>query len=907
MDLLSPGQQLGRYTIGELRGVGSMGLVYAAHDTELGRSVALKLLRLEAADDAGDVARARLMREAQALARLSHPHVVAIYDVGIHDERVFAAMELVEGAALDEWLHARRRTATEVIEVMSGAGRGLAAAHAAGLIHRDVKPENILVGADGRARVSDFGLVRIAAAPDASRASSGSDDAGAAPPGHLTRTGALLGTPAYMSPEQLCAQPIGPATDQFSFAVTLYEALYGERPFRGGNLRELRERVVAGTLAVPRRGFAVPSRVRRALRRALQVDQRRRFPSMDALLAELDDGRRGRYRRMRIASGAVGAIAIAAIAALLIGGRMGGEPPCTGAAGHLAGVWDPARRLAVERAFAAHDGPLARDAFDRVARGLDAYSAAWVAMHTDTCEASAVRGEQPADVLALRMACLGKDLELTRQVVELFTSPEFRNIGQAAAAVDALPRLADCADIAALKAAAPLPGDPGLRLRLGVLDVRVAELRARWLVDDQASVRQGAPALVAEARSIGYAPVTAAVLLLAGEAEATFGDLRAAEDKLYQGLWSAEAAQDAEQVARAWIAIVRIVGHEQRRFAEGDRLLRNAEHAVERAAAISPSAASALRIRLLANASALVFAEGDIKAAIARAGEALALETRRFGADTAAAAQLHHSLAVFKVTGADPSGAWSEIQSALAIAERRLGIGPRLVSFRDVAGGILLAQGKFDEAIAEFDRAIAIASQVYTTDNKEVAIALNSQAMAYQAKGDLDHAHSLLERGLAILVATRGPDSAEVSATLDRLGNLAAQAGRLSAAQSYFERALAISERVDGLTHYHTSERLISLGTVLIDQGHPRQALPYLERGLRILEDRRASGAGVYPNVLAGARFMVAQALWSSPGERARARALATSAGALLDASSGDLRTRAIVRDLARWLATHPR
>jgi len=853
LHLLQPGQQLGRYTVDGLRGVGSMGVVYAAHDAALGRSVALKLLRFDAVAGALDIGRARLVREARALAALAHPNLVAIYDVGSYGEEVFAAMELVEGATLDDWLHAAPRTAAQIIDLMAGAGRGLAAAHAAGVIHRDVKPDNIVVGHDGRARIREFGA--------------------AAPPGTL----------AYMSPEQLTGRPVGPETDQWSFAVTLYEALHGERPF-GGRARG-----------------DVPARIRRVLRRALEVDPRRRYPAMAAFVAELvGEPRRRRRRVMAVAGG----VAIAATAALWLGTGGGGEPPCAGVA--RAPLWDPVQRVAVARTFLARRERFAADAFARVARGLDVYTGAWTAMHGEACTAIAARPAPPPEVIALRLQCLGRDLELTRQLIELFAAPGFDRLGQAVGAVDALPRLEACGDIAALRAVVPLPSDPGLRARLAALDVRTAELRARWLIDDYASVRQAIPALVTEASRIGYAPATATLLLLAGDVESTFGDPRAAEARLAQGLRAAEAAGNAEQVARAWISLMRVVGNDQHRFADGDRLRRNAEQAVDRALAISPSAGNRLRVSLLGDASALVFARGDSDAAIARASEALALEHEHFGSDTVIAARLHYSLAIFKLTAGDPAGAWAEIQHALAITQRRLGVGPRLVTFRTGAAAILQAQGKLDDAIAEYDHALAIAAQVFTTDTLEVAVIVNSLANVYQTRGDLDRAGALFERGLAILVKTRGEDSAEVSAALYMLGANAKQLGHWPAAQAYFERALAISETVEGPTHHHVAERLIGLGSVLVEQGRQDRAIPVLERAVAILDGRRARGEGEPPAVTAGARFALAQALWIRPGERPRAQALVRSARDLL-AGASNRQAIAVTGAIARWSAAHPR
>jgi tetratricopeptide (TPR) repeat protein len=903
--LLRPGQRLGRYAIGGLRGVGSMGVVYAAHDTELARAVALKLLR-DAADAAVDVGRARLVREAQALARLSHPNVVAIHDIGVYDDEVFVAMELVEGAALDEWLHVAPRTPAEILEVMIGAGRGLAAAHAAGLIHRDVKPENILVGTDGRARMTDFGLVRVAASDESAPGATGDDPSGSVvEASHLTRTGSLLGTPVYMSPEQLCGVAVGPASDQFSFAVTLYEALYGERPFRGDDLGSLRARVVAGGVEIPRGRSAVPGRVRRALRRALSVDAERRYPSMDALLVELgNDGRRAR-RRVAMVS-AASAVAVAA-AALWIGAAGGGEPPCAGAARKLEGVWDPVRRGLVQRAFVASGEVHAADAFARVARGLDEYTGAWVAMHTDTCAASAVRGEQSADVLTLRMACLGKDLDLTRQLVDLFAARGFTGTAQAVIAVDGLPSLAACADIAALKAAAPLPADPARRTRLEALDARMAELEARWLLDDFATVRQAAPGLVSEARSIAYAPTTAAALLLAGEAESVSGAARAAEDMLYQALWAAEAAGDAEQVALAWIRIARVVGVEQQRYAEGDRLLRNAEQAVERAAAISPSAGAALRVAQLSVSGAFAFARSEDKLAVARASEALALEEQHFGRDTARAATLHDSLTRYKTVVGDPSGGWIENQRALAIAAQRFGTGPHLVKFHGSGAFVLLAQGRYADAASAFERALAIAAQVFPTDTPQVGVMLGALAMAYQSLNDHDRADPLLQRALAIFIKTRGAESGEAAVALQRLGVSARHHGQLADAQSYLERSLAISERIQGPDHTEVAETLTALGEVLIARGQHARAVPLLERVVIIREARWAGGDHGYPDMLAHDRFLLAQALWALPRERPRARAVLRAAREMLDPSAPDHAVAAELDQIVKWSATHLR
>ena len=267
--------KIGRYRVLERRGEGAMGVVYAALDERLGRKVAIKLLHPHFAGD--PTGRARLLREAQAMARLRHDNVVLIYDVGTHgadEEQVFIAMELVEGCNLDAWLRQAPRSLEERLAVFLQAGRALAAAHRAGVLHRDFKPENVLVDAGGRARVLDFGLARALAAP----AAGDPEDSLSEP---LTRTGSILGTPAYMAPEQLRGDPVDARADQFSFCVALYDALYGERPFAAvQRFQPLR------IVHVPK-DSRVPGAVRRALLRGLAEDPAARFPDMDALLAAL--------------------------------------------------------------------------------------------------------------------------------------------------------------------------------------------------------------------------------------------------------------------------------------------------------------------------------------------------------------------------------------------------------------------------------------------------------------------------------------------------------------------------------------------------------------------------------------------------------------------------------------------
>jgi hypothetical protein len=318
---LPRGTFVGRYTIRTLVGHGGMGEVYAAHDPELDRTIALKLLRSRAGGG-GCPNERRLLREAQAVARLSHPNVITVHDVGTHGGRVFLAMEYVQGQTLSAWLAGRARTRAEIVAVFREAARGLAAAHAAGLVHRDFKPQNVMVGDDGVVRVTDFGLARRI---DADGTPGADDGPGPAHPLDisLTRTGELVGTPLYMAPEQLRGAPIGPRSDQFGFCVALYEALYGEHPFldpaaalgedRSAKLEKLLDALRAGRLRSPPARAGVPSWLQQLLRRGLSARPEDRWPSMDEVIAALGQDARRPRRVAPVAGAALLGAVVAAV------------------------------------------------------------------------------------------------------------------------------------------------------------------------------------------------------------------------------------------------------------------------------------------------------------------------------------------------------------------------------------------------------------------------------------------------------------------------------------------------------------------------------------------------------------------------------------------------------------------
>ncbi|MCE9575119.1 MAG: serine/threonine protein kinase [Deltaproteobacteria bacterium] len=459
--VLTPGTLIGEaFQVKALLGVGGMGMVYLATDLRLRRDVALKFQTVD-----GGVARAA--REAKVLARLSHPNVITVYEVGVHADRLYIAMEYVDGQSLGTWLKTPRRWG-EILDAFLRAGHGLVAAHAAGLIHRDFKPDNVLFGRDGRVRVADFGLARDIEGGDAE-----AGDRGGA--GGHTLIGA--GTPRYMSPEQARGDDLDARTDQYSFCVAAREALADRGP------RWLRAMLDRGTAAEPTR----------------------RWPSMAALLGQIER----RRRRTRIATGASATLAVAAIAVTggWYAGRADVEDPCGGAEAALAPTWGPESRGALTPLLGAGAPALA---------SLDEYARTWKVAHREACLATRVRGEQSEATLDLRMSCLDMARARLGAVVELLrTEPTSRS--GAPRMVDALPSIFDCGHPDGAQALAPFSMDQRQRDRLNALVPQLAQARTLFEAGYDARALPIAAAAVVAARADDYPPLLAEALLLAGQ------------------------------------------------------------------------------------------------------------------------------------------------------------------------------------------------------------------------------------------------------------------------------------------------------------------------------------------------------------------------------------------------------
>ncbi len=760
---LAAGAHVHRFVILELIGAGAMGAVYAAYDPLLDRRCALKFLRpSSAADGRHDERQARLLQEARSLARLNHPHVVVVHEVATFSvdgvAAIYVAEEFIRGANLADWLRAAPRSVAEVLQVFRQAGDGLAAAHRAGIVHRDFKPANVLVGDDGRTRVVDFGLARLVDDGRGSEAETLPLSSDALAPPLLTVTGAVIGTPFYMSPEQHASRAVDARSDQFSFCVALYEALFGCRPFASTNLGELRRAVTHGQIVPPPSDRRVPSWLRAVVLRGLSAAAADRFASMEALLAALRVERRPRG----IAAG-ITLLVVASIGlALVVGGRLQSRRElCQGGAAQLAHVWDAPRKAQVQAALVATGVPYATSIGSSVAHTLDGYGAAWLRMHTDACQATRLRGEQSEEALDLRMSCLSDRLVELDAAAQELASADAKSAARALEIVGGLPAVTACANVEALKLPVPLPKDSGARAK--VAEVQAHIVRAKTLAEAgryQAALT-AAEAAQKEARAIAYGPLQAKALGQLGWQQ--MESRGAAEPTLEDAYFTAEAAKDDRQAVQAALLLATYVGDDLARPKDGERWARAARALMNR------------HVKDAGEEAKLDEVLGDLDQTQNRGEDALrhyrnavANWDLAHGADNAASAVEWTKMGTTLIQLGKYDEAVVELRRSLALEERLYGAEhPVVATTRLELGAALQSQGKYDEALVEERRALAIdtreADPNLPTCHYDIGNALRDQGAHDQALAEYRQALSLWQAAL-------GPAHPKVAVAHQALG-----------------------------------------------------------------------------------------------------------------------------------------
>ncbi len=828
--------RIGRYLVRGTLGQGGMGKVLRAHDETLGRDVAIKLLH-----DAQDADhQRRLLREAQALARLSHPNVVRVYDVDEIDGRLCMAMELVVGTPLSLWQRTPRAW-LEVLEVYGQAGRGLAAAHAEGLMHRDFKPANCIVGERGIVKVLDFGLARgvgtepgpmphEAESSSSSSATSEDSDRASVSQGSadqiLTRTGTMLGTLAYMAPEQLLGQVADPRSDQFAFCVALYEALYGARPFSGDSAMGLLY-AIQSSPPVARRPPAgvppVPKWVFDVVRRGLAVASHDRYADMDALLAALE---RGLTNRRRVRGAGVGAVLVLALGGVLrVSGVMQGEEPCAGLREQPMPAWSDIDRTAVARALADSGLPDVERVREQVATQLDAYAFAWTDGRADACEATWVRREAGEQTLALRMACLDEGVVHVRAAVEQLLLADPRTAAFATTIVGELPSIAACADVdMLLRGPAPVP--EALATEAAEVRSLVARSWAAGVGGDEARGMEAANSAVVAAQVHNDVPALRldallnrgkllrtvrrwadarrdleAALELAEHTEATNRAIAA----LGELVFVADEERDPS-LAQAWLAtlrgkLARLDDEPQYRALSwrleaivalrSDRL-DDAADAAEKAVALYEELEPRTDIELIEVLFLLGEAQlrrGQTAVALAAAERARALAQDRGHLPLLAFAL--HRRGLLAYTGGDLDDARAQLEAALAVYDSF----DRKRTAASVRTQLLLAHVlRFQ---GDLERAFSEASSTHASLDERVPAAIRGEAAnllgaLHQGKGDLDQAIALYREARIAWASASVPDRVELGMLDSNTADCFLAKGSSAAALALYDDALAM-------------------------------------------------------------------------------------------------------------------
>jgi predicted Ser/Thr protein kinase len=766
--VLEAGARLGRYVILELLGRGAMGVVYAAYDPQLDRRVALKLLR---ADRRVAALEERFLREGQTMARLSHENLVSVHDVGMIDGGIFLAMEYVEGQTLRAWLAAEERPWTEILAAYLAAGRGLAAAHRSGVVHRDFKPDNVLVARDGRVRVTDFGLARLAgsaeaedAPPEATRPLTMT--ATGALPGTpafrapeqlvMTATGALLGTPAFMAPEQLLGETATAAADQFAFASALYQALFQQHPFPGDDFEALRAAVLAGALREPPRG-SVPAHVRRALRRALSRAPEDRFASMTELEAALADDPR-RRRRTRLATLGLPALVLAAgiLAFRLL--RPAPEPPCRAGAPRLAAVWNEGTRGAIGRAFEATGVPYAAAARDQAVRALEGYAAAWGAGYTEACEATEVRREQSPLLLDRRMSCLDDRLRDLGATAGALGRADRTAVEKAAELTAALRPLAACADRARLLAAVAPPDDPAVRARVTAVRDQLAALRVEGAVAGKGKAPlDRAEQVVRDALAVPYPALAPEAQLVLGRLQRTSGRFDPSAQTLEAAFLGAERTGNDELAVAVLTELVRALATAQK----VDDALRWGTVADAKLGRVGDPPTP--RGRLLAVRAMALEGKFSTAEALPLAEEAVSLLARERGPEDLDVLDATVQLGTTLSRASRYADAAAVLARAVRGYEAQLGPEhPRVANAYHELSFAQKALGKRREAMASALRAGAINERAYGPDHYTVGANLFPVGQIQLELGLRPEALITLHRSLAIIEQAGGPDSGQL-------------------------------------------------------------------------------------------------------------------------------------------------
>ncbi len=776
--------RLGRLQLLEVVGRGASGAVYAAYDPSLERKVAVKLFPRDAHRELAP----RIRREARVAASLNHPNIVPVYDFGEDDGRFWFAMAFIEGRTLRHALQAVPRRWPDLAPYFLSAASGVEAAHRRGIVHGDIKPENILVGTDGRVYVSDFGLATVRGQAEAISG----------------------GTPAYMAPEQLQGDAASAATDQFALCVTLFEALVGERPFAGGDADEMLAKMRRGP-SVSLAAAGLPRSVQRALARGLSFAPEDRFASM----GELGDALSVRPWTRRVAP-------IVAGAAVVGGGIVAARQPedtCALGETRVAQVWDDGQRAKLAQSLGQAGNPVARDAWARIEPALDQYSASWVATHRQVCEAFA-RDERDDFVLDRQMLCLDLRAQELGATIHALREPEPETIDNATELVGGLASSLSCLEPHRAGAEASSPN--AFELSEALVDARIALRSGRA---DRAAALAGQVASDALQKDQPW--LRAQALGLLGKAENERGNKEQAADVLEQAFFLGLTQGDAQTQIHAALDLATFHSMYRHDPKAAQMWLSHAKAQVARAD-VSPQ----LQAAVLDREGSVLSSEGEGEAAAELFLEAYALLEAHDSLTTVHGARLLQNMASLATVQQRFEDAERNLREVVDIRERLLGAShPDYARAQAALGTTLGKRGHVEEAERLLGQALEVLSQSIGVEHESYADVENSLAASLLGRGEVDQARPLLEHAVSVFEKTPGSAHPHVIAPLANLALIHSSQGRLQEAVVIFERLVVLTEALGSPPHMRLGV-FQNLGATLVQLGDWDAAVGPLERAV---------------------------------------------------------------------------
>ncbi len=875
---LPPGTLLGRYVIVDQLGAGGMATVYVAYDAQLARRVAIKVLRPDSRDPD---AHARMLREAQAMARLSHRNVLAVHDVGSFGGGVFIATEYVEGQTLKAWL-AQPRGWREILAVLASAGRGLEAAHARSIVHRDFKPDNVFLGHDGRVVVGDFGIARAEDAPPESGpslhsppepapASDRGEDvpditSGTSISSPITRTGTMLGTVGYMSPERAFDQIDDPRSDQFSFSVTLYRALYGQPPFVYAGLTSYLEALGSPPRPPPAK-TRVPRWIHDVILRGMAVEPSDRFPSMTELLAALENDPTRRRRGWMAAAAGLALVGIATMGWVRHERAVRAE--CRIGETLIAATWGQARAR-VGAAIVATGVPLASDYAARTQAALDVYATAWATVHRSASEATLLSKQETAATLRGRLACLDGEREELGALVDDLTHADPAVARHSIGAAYALASPHTCLEPSAARTATLTADSSDRAARLTALRRAVAEAEAHRMTGKIDEALRAATTALAEARDLVQRQSEAELLLLIAACKRETEDDAAARVAYEEAFAACEAAANDSLAAMAAATVSLELGDTLADARGAERWLAIAKGVREREGRDDRADAEILE------------AELSLLARTGRADQTLALRARLIELLPRIYGTSHPRLASAIANRANEltlmgryGPAIDDYRAAIAMQEHLFGPDvPMLSIYYNNLGSALTEAGQYDAARVALDRALALVAPLGPNNTHNV-LPLVSLAQLDNRVGDHEAALAVAERGIAIVDGGGDSEMGFLPSLLVQQGQARLSRGEAALARASCERARGLEDKQELLAPDRiqpaAEDALTCIGEAELALGRVEQAIPPLERSVSMSKREE-------PADLALARFALARALAGAKRDPDRARELAESA-----------------------------